>query len=387
MLNFFTSQLTGVTHEDLISFLQAIGGESERVEIKQEANRNRIANTACAMANTFGGLIIVGFKDPDKNNGKIISLDEEIDASTRAVDALISSIQAKSYPAVRCEGFGITSDSKSAVIVRVYKSLVGPHEYIGGSEFPNLVVRHQKKNAFMPLSHLIGMQQRSSCELSVSPLGPESEYPLFVTDPFASQGNDTFFGATITPYEFPSKRRVLRRVDEAAINKIVHLRCPLLNRLVGETLVDGLLYRAEQLKEDPERTAQELHISTDGRIRLKIGQGVYTHSLYQAVLFLGNIYVLGTLVYHYLGIAPRANVCISYKCAATNPPLPAQYKDNTNLNFAEDNLEDFILESVIIASRAAKNSLDDNDVKGTIEKIAKQEFFGMNPSDLREIWV
>lgn len=115
-----------LTYEDLVIEFEAIRDETARLEIKQEvSDRNYIANTACALANTFGGAIVIGFLDPESVEGQIIPVKNPIDCSVRATNALISSIQEKSYPAIRCDGYRLRSkDGVNGAIRRGRRSHV-----------------------------------------------------------------------------------------------------------------------------------------------------------------------------------------------------------------------------------------------------------------------
>lgn len=390
MQTIFQSDLSSLSYEELVENLEAISDETERLEIKQElSDKNRIANTACALANTFGGLIVIGFLDPERSSGSIIPSLRPLDTSSRAVNGLISSIQAKTYPSVRCEGYGVRSadGEHGAIVLRVHEAEFGPHEYIGGGEFRNLVVRRQRENAPMPLSHLVSLQQKSQGSQSASPIPLVArQYPLVQIRPFNAGDDEYFFGALVRPEQYPSVRRILRRRDEEELCRIVRLQCPRLNRMSEQTLVDGLLFDAQTFESNKDKTDQRLHIRVDGEVTLRMEQNIKDHPYFSEIVFLGNVYLLGSRVFHYLNVPPRARVNLAFKCAETVPALPSRYEDVLLVDFSRTSVNDFIRDAMLIAGRAAKCALNDDQISDTINRIWSQEFGGMNPGDLRNLW-
>lgn len=383
-------RLPNVTYEELVLELEATADETSQLELKEVvSDRNRIANTACALANTFGGLIVIGFVDPERTGGRIVPTDKPLDVSVRAVSALVSSIQAKSHPSVHCRGYGIAKadGSGGAIVIHVEESMAGPVEYVGGGEHRNLVVRRQRENAQMPLSNLVSLQMRRDGAASSSPLMYPDAHPLVNTRPFGGTVDDYYFGAAIAPTEYPAERRILRHSDDEELCRIVRLHCPRLNRMSEKTLVDGLLFEAVEFGSNNDKSDQALHIRVDGEIRLRMGQNRGDHPLWSQLVFLGNVYVLGSRVLQYLNIAPRASICLGYKCELdTTPPLPSTHEEVLFVDFARTAFIDFARDAVLLASRAANVPLDDNDVDGPIAKVWAQEFGGMNPGDLRDLW-
>lgn len=87
-------------------------GENERVEFKRNVN-SRVAETICALSNTFGGTIIIGIADDGKVLG-VLNPDDEL----QKLSDMISSI----VPSVKIKTEILKIDSANLIIIEIKRS-------------------------------------------------------------------------------------------------------------------------------------------------------------------------------------------------------------------------------------------------------------------------
>ena len=99
MKNVFEDQLGRLTFHDIFQTVVDVGQEGQRLELKEQlSSKRKIAYVACSMANSIGGLIVVGIKDIKEPGDPVEIAVVSPDISDAAQGSLANVIQAMIYP-------------------------------------------------------------------------------------------------------------------------------------------------------------------------------------------------------------------------------------------------------------------------------------------------
>src|SRR4030042_2977055 len=128
----YTKPIDDITHQDILGFCDARIHENSSLDYKQELGRS-VIKTIAAMANTWGGLVLIGVEDDDgapklpaKGVPYTVGIKETIS------NLIFSNISPPLFPEVKvC----VSPDSKSAfVVIRVPQSNIAPHAISGNTQ-------------------------------------------------------------------------------------------------------------------------------------------------------------------------------------------------------------------------------------------------------------
>jgi hypothetical protein len=149
-VDLYSDALEELSHGDVMLALRAISAESRRIDFKQQCDKKTARSVACdvaAFANAYGGLIVLGFKDPDKSGGELIAAEFPLDVSDDAIMTLGNIINSTISPPVKLQIQrypALLSDASTPpfIVIRVEQSLVSPHEFLPDRRLP---VRRERR--------------------------------------------------------------------------------------------------------------------------------------------------------------------------------------------------------------------------------------------------
>jgi predicted HTH transcriptional regulator len=179
MIDLHQADLQKLSFQDVISWLEASAVETQRLDFKEILNPEAVVESACAFANAYGGIIVVGFKDPDKAKGQLqpteLALDLTDKALLRVNNKLVDSIRPNfKFEIVRFPQKLDSSTKPTFGLIRIPASAVAPHELLSKHFFP---IRRDRRNDRMTLIEIETMLRRRE-GLPVNAIGGESTLRL-----------------------------------------------------------------------------------------------------------------------------------------------------------------------------------------------------------------
>uniref|UniRef100_E6PGS2 Schlafen AlbA-2 domain-containing protein n=1 Tax=mine drainage metagenome TaxID=410659 RepID=E6PGS2_9ZZZZ len=382
--------LSTASYDDIVEALQGFRDEGERLEFKsQMPDRSKLVQTACAFANTFGGIIAIGLHDADSADG-IRPSSTAVDISNRAQTAALSRIQARTYPSVRCQAFAFNNENGNAILlIRVPRTNIGPHQYLG-DDGPPLPVRRDKEIKALSLAEIEALQQRRDLRSpSTSPLGVHTmHYPIQppIQKRAARHQDLSFFGATVVPREFNSRPRILYEDDEAAIREAIS-RCVGLEGVGAKTLRDGVLFSTEGNEVEDAKCERDLYVQSDGEISLRMEYNP-DHDLFQVARFLGNVVVLSAYVYSRFSISPRFHGTLNLELSRSSMSdfLPRHGSEQINLDLARDDIVSEVANIITLLLRGANRATARDETRNIFRDVWEREFLSKGVVDPRVLW-
>lgn len=120
----YTKPISEISYEEVVQFCELEKEESFVLDYKREIDRSLI-KTVASMANTYGGIVIIGVEDNDgKPTLPAVGFDYTEGISERLTGLIIDNVYPPFFPEVQvCEPKG----SKTFAVVRVSQSNLGPH--------------------------------------------------------------------------------------------------------------------------------------------------------------------------------------------------------------------------------------------------------------------
>lgn len=161
MTNLHTIELSTVSYADALAWVDASAVETQRVDFKEifPQQLDPIIETCCGFANGYGGIIVVGFVDPDKTGGVLTPTSLALDLSDKAMLRLDGGIIDRIRPGVRFEVARFPNKLNDPTvpkfaIIRILASPVAPHEVLPQHIFP---VRRDRRSDRLGLPEIEAM--------------------------------------------------------------------------------------------------------------------------------------------------------------------------------------------------------------------------------------
>lgn len=397
MKNLYLDRLDSFGFEEMLEALQSISQETYRLDFKRlEIGKPNLAHLACAFANADGGIIAIGFKDPEP--GKTVELADPVNVSDKAITALAAAINARVHPPLPMELFGYSAgDGRSFMVMRIERSETAPHEYIHADFDRNLPVRRNTHTGSLRLSEIDALRARGHSPPSVSPLGqkPHPAIPLMASPPGAENG----FVLHIRPDTYPSERLVLDADDDYAFTDIVAeaggARGALFGPLHGHTNADGIhFYAGDQphwqgtdphsLTSATQFAPEQITIDSDGEIALRFLQND-NKPIFQFYTALGAGYILAQKVFYRLELSPFARASIMFRLDGRrlkeSPVLPNYYHDSTLLDLAVESYTEAFIATTLRMYRTTDIHMAAKDTREELERFESDHI-----KDLRSQW-
>lgn len=122
----YSKNINEITFKDITDFCEQQINENLYLDYKEDINSNSLPKTIAAMANTFGGIIIVGIKDKDsKPDLPIMGIDFREGVREQINNLILSNITPPIFPEVQvCKS---DDNLKMLVIIRISQSNTTPH--------------------------------------------------------------------------------------------------------------------------------------------------------------------------------------------------------------------------------------------------------------------
>jgi len=371
--NLYEDALETFSYDEMVDSLSGVGAETGRLELKSElSDRPKIAHLACAMANADGGIIAIGIDEPA--GASPLKVHGQMDVSDAVRTALIATINARVYPPPPLDLYAYENGGDAFLIVRVGRSVVGPHEYIASDNY-NLPIKRGSLTGRLTLAEIDALRSRSQNAYSESPLGQRE--PWVTLNQWGS-GPDLMIGIVLAPAVFLGERRTLDVDDDRFFHDVA----------VDSAGTEGRLHREFKLKVmvdsswlhtavTPEpgtmgapQPEQQIEISSDGTITVKFLEPESLDSprmaLYLAVL--ATAYVTAQQVYRAFGIGPRVNAHIVTRLSgvADQQKMAKYYNDFFSVDLASQPFADAFLAPTMRMMRAANQNSKRDVVRNDI---------------------
>lgn len=390
MKNPYTQPLESFNFEEMIEALDAISGETERLDFKEAMiPRTELAYRACAFANAEGGLIVIGIKDPVEGQPL------EFSSSPPATDdkerlRVAAQINTRTHPALPLDIMGYHSDdyTKAVLVIRVRLSMTAPHEYTGGPELHNLPVRRGTATGRLSLGEIEVLRLRRTGTTNESPLRLKRN-PYFSIQPGHYQ--DGFVGLSVVPADYAEKRRIMDIGDDHLCLDICEATAGTKDQIHGEMQLRGLpdsnlltlknwtrredarsLTGAQQYYEGP---PEQMEIFSDGDIVIRASQKQGDASRqFMHVLLWG--YAAAQEVFYNFGLRPgaRFHVIARFDDRRFEGVTPATdaYEDRFDVDLATQKFSEAFLDTVIRLHRAGDGSADRDVLRGILDEYSDQ---------------
>lgn len=374
----------------MLGALKAVGQETHRLDFKRaRVGKPKLAQTACAFANADGGIIAVGFDDPDTADG--VKLIDRIDISDEARTALVAAINARVYPPLPLELCGYSSGYHAFLVLRIDRSRTAPHEYIFADSDRNLPVRSGTITRSLRLAEIDALRERTDGNPQQSPLGekPYPMIPLMMNNPNADNG----FTLHVAPASYAPSRRIFDKDDDRALCGIVlesrGYTGDLYGKLRGHPYIDGVHFYAGERPnwmEDNETkfAPEQITVDSDGDIALRFLQND-SDPLFQYVAALGAGYLLTQKVFLYLRLTTLVSLSLLFHLDERRlnfrPSLANYYRDYFDFDLAQHSFADSFLETTLKLYRAGGISITRSRVSELLTDFASRHI-----GDLRSQW-
>jgi hypothetical protein len=391
MLNLFHDHLEGRTYEDVFAVLAAINEETSRLEFKRELDFGDVTKEVVAFANGEGGIIVVGFEDPSANK-PLTAFGPGPDTADRDRLRVVSKIQAKIYPSLSIEVFGLkrADGAHGMLVIRVPESLQAPHEWLDQrGRFP---VRRGAQIDYLTLRELEYLLSRRDSGGTAIELHRSTPWLNF-----DRTSQRLFIGARVTP-ERPSLVRVLtkslQKPIEAAIRSL-----PGLEGTSVTTQMNSILFLHDPASR-PSDIARMMEweiehrrcsVSVDGMVEVRFPQDT-NNLIYQIYRTLCDAYAGASHVLLGLGGGPRISGAFAYKLERTPDLGPFPIGDEGELYFAadlsRDTPVDLFPELLIYAMRQAGELSDYDEFTDGLERFWREQYLQpRGVTDLRDQWI
>ncbi len=381
MQNIYADRLDAFTAEDMYAALEAVGDETQRLELKSKAEKHVLAHVACSMANADGGIIAVGFNEPNPKNDVSFGLADDIDVSNRTRTALAAAMHARVHPPMplEIEGYETAGPGRGFLVIRIGRSDVAPHEYMKHDLTPNLPVRRDTAIASLTLAEIDALRTRGSSFPVESPIKVKAARLSIEPYPI---NPDCIFGVKITPVRYLVNARVLDTEDDRlcaeiarateGVDRSIHGRLELIT-----TRHSAWLHSGPPRNQDPQRPSQpheQIEIFSDGEVAVRFVQ-TSGDAFTQYVFALLTAYVAAQEAFFAFGLAPQARVHVVMRLTSertkAEPPLPAMHEDWFTIDLAADGFTQAFTETTMLLWRAANKNTKRDNVRDLLRRHAE----------------
>ncbi len=216
----FGKSIFDLSFDDIVRFCEA--GHSEGLTLDYKlADSKSIAKVACAFANTFGGVILVGVEESnEKPKAPFDGIPNIENIKNSVVDTILSSIYPSVIPRVHVAANATTD--KGFLIVEIDRSISSPHAYENNRIYRRFADRNNPNKKKTQLSELEWIETlfRNRVE----------------TESYLSDQKTAFDEIHKSVYEFNSKQTLNPKSRVLCRAAILPL-CPLPNRINVQSLV------------------------------------------------------------------------------------------------------------------------------------------------------
>lgn len=388
--NLFHDRLDGLTYEDVFVVLAAINEETARLEFKRELDVGAVTQEVIALANAEGGLIVIGFEDPEPSVA-LRPFSTGPDTSDAERRRLMSRVQAKIYPNLSLEirGFNAADASHRMLLLRVPASPQAPHESLNNrGRFP---VRRGTQTDYLTLREIEYLLARRDGDTNA--VASQRSFPHLSFDRI---GQDLFVGARLIP-EHASPVRVLTKSLQQPIEGIVR-SLPGLEKLAPATEMEGVVFVDGSLPKPADTTEhlswlrhrQRCYVSVDGMIEIRFPQDT-SMLIYQIYRPLCDAYAAASEILLILGNGSRVSGTFAYHLQRTRDLGPFPIGDSGELYFdcdlSRDTPLDVFPELLIHAMRQAGELSDYEEFSNGLERFWTEQYLRrLGIPDLRDRW-
>jgi len=397
MKNIYVDHLDSFSFDEMLGAMQAISQETHRLDFKRiEVGRPKLAHLACAFANADGGVIAIGFHDP--NAEAVVTLADPVDITDKAQTALAAAINARVHPPLPIELCGYAStQGQRFLILRIDRSDSAPHEYIYPDLKPNLPVRRDTSTGSLSLAEIDALRTRGQEAPPGSPLGQKPHPQIWI-----GPGNttaDLSFGIRVAPQDYARQRVILDPEDDQALADIVDegrgQHRAFFRNLPGHTLLDGIhFYEGPQPSWIEQSTTgsvtrfapEQVSIDSDGEITLRFLQNDQ-RPLFQYLAALAAAYLITQGVFFHFKLAPFANVYVRLQLDERRLAdqhglvLPQYYEDRLTVDLAVESFTEAFLLTTVRMLRATGATQTTEFVRELLERFERD-----NVRELRTLW-
>jgi len=391
--NIFGEPLERIDSEAFLAALNAMSVETGRLDFKRhDVNREDVAWTAAAMANSDGGIIAIGFVDP---KGGRLQSSGSIDISNSALTAWYAAIHARVHPPMSFEVRGYAAPSRTEfLIIRIQPNQYAPHEFVANNRERDFPVRRGSTTGRLTLAEINALLARRAGSPPQSWLAHDP--PQFPVRPGLSAAR--FFGVCFTSYTAMPARRVLSQNDTLAFGRIITtvVGSKLSPALQPLTLREGEGYFDVNPKSESQGRVilnfglptRIIHIRADGEVTVRFHVAQEPENYFYELL---KILLIGHLtaseVFNYLRIGPRGSgavgVFLGEGRRQTTPFLPAQFEDRFDVDFSTQTFAETFAPTVMLCLREEAGPPDEEAVLGALDDTYRKY---LGATDLRKYW-
>jgi hypothetical protein len=312
MIDLHSADADTLIHSEAIKWLEAAASESQRVEFKEIfPDLDKVAESACAFANAYGGIIVIGFVDPGKTNGQLVPTARALDFSDKALLRINNTLIDRVRPGFWFDIVPLTSVVPHFAVIRVKASSLAPHEVLPSHQFPVRRGRRDDRLSLPEIEMLI--RRRDGIETKRVRWIRAPAYPNVVNGPGHSDQLGSHVAVSVAPVHDALANVEHGRDDDEFVMEYLRV---VTAAVEGSFVPDenGIFY-AEATGDMGVLRSAPFVIEVDGSgvisARLKIGyrQG-FLNDVEDLANLLATVYNLAARLYKRKRFGPLANVSI-----------------------------------------------------------------------------
>lgn len=157
-MSIFTKPIGEITYEDVISFCQQGVGEGVSLDYKKDFPSSGLEKTISALANTFGGVILIGIEEEDsKPKPPFEGIEYKDKLEERVWNIILDNIYPPVFPEIRvCP----PHDNKTFVIIRIPQSNETPHAIYNNTQVYLRTGNRNKPEDFATIEQIEWLRNR-----------------------------------------------------------------------------------------------------------------------------------------------------------------------------------------------------------------------------------
>lgn len=380
--NIFSDPLEGLTFDQFLSVLEAIKDEGQRLDFKANldaSGERELAEDACALANAYGGLIVIGIEDPKKTKGAITFAAQQPQTGDEAHLRIANRILGLTHPPISAEVMSLAEHSpphRRSLLVRVRESVLAPHEFIPKH---SLVVRRGSRKAPLSLPEIEALLRRR--DIGRHSLEHRRDVPNVQYGPSHANSYGDHVGITVRPVEFitpymdfgTDDEDIIRGVIQKVPKQVFQYR-PLELGLVGGEL-------SAEDESDPAAAGFAFEVRNDGRVtvRMELGwrEGLRSDidDLAFALIFACE---LARNVYYRWHYSPRASIHVGVanrtRASRTINALPEVYNGAFEIDLSLGSIDGGIARAIERIWRSAGSNPQRASVEELVKNVRRNSF-------------
>jgi len=370
MRNIFTAP-EDYSFDEALAELMLLGPESARVEFKEqfESNKPKIARAACSLANAFGGIVAIGFKDPERNAGRTELVETPYNTSEKTVASIVNSILSNTFPSVdcTCRRFEDASGDRGFYIVNVPQSPYAPHSFLVNNTFP--VRRHNQTDNLSLVEIESLLRRRDGVHEQPAPYDHIEYFSLI-----RGQSSDypNFFGITVSPERPLRSPHPIDGIEQKEILKYLDsdLELKAISKPYGVLFSDRL---AKPMYDNLDLGKNMVHLKGRGSIRMRFEENNF-HEYFQLLRLLGIATVFASRVWTRWGIGPRATVELyvdlhGNRKASSSGRLPTYHTEGFGVDFSSGSFADLFEQPVLECLRNGGEAGNRQEIRQDLDSV------------------